>query len=263
MNITDIIREEHELCQARIAERVAALLMGGVTGAPAPRALPAAPRAYEPPAQRSHSDYSDTQTPITLTRKSESSAKEAALKGGSRRAVVARQTYEDIETVVSFIMGHPGCFGIEIIEHLGCKNGMDRRYINVTKKMRTDERVMVKGKGSRQAYYFNENAPVGRAQVSRPTPPTPKRNGQGRSGNAAAPVKDAMARDDKLVAYIKSHQGIVPTELRDHFRDKAGMGTGEALNSAIHRLCMKGRITKKPTKKIGRGGQPVMELRAK
>lgn len=256
MNITDIIREEHELCQARIAERVAALLMGGVTGAPAPRALPPAPRVYEPAARHTHADFADRQTPITLTADGRRSG---AATGDSHNAKQFRQTQEDLETVIAYLQECPGSVGVDIMQRLGCSGGMDRRYINVTKKMRSDPRIMARGKGRMTVYYFNADAPIG----GTPAPVRAKGQGQGRSGNAAVPVKDAGARDDKLVAYVKAHPGLPGTELRDHFKGKPGMGTGEALNSAIHRLCMKGRIKKKPSNKTGRGGQPVMELRVK
>ena len=240
MNITDIIREEHELCQERIAERVADLLMGGVTGAPAPRALP--PRVYQPA----------TKTPITLTRNS-------GMVGTGHNAVVARQTRDDYDSVLAFIADNPGCYGPDIIQHMGCENGNDRRYINVTKRMRKDERVMTRGSMRQQVYYINDKAP---AQQSFSAPPSNKGVGRGRSRNPAPKIKDPEARDDKLVAYVKKYPGTTSPELRDHFAGKPEMGTKEALMSAIHRLCVKGRLKKKQTNKLGHRGAPVVELRA-
>lgn len=258
MNITDIIREEHELCQARIAERVAALLMGGVTGTPAPRALPPAPRVYERAARHTHADFADRQTPITLTA---DGRRNGAATGDSHNAKQFRQTQEDLERVIAFLQESPGSVGVDIMQHLGCSGGMDRRYINVTKKMRMDPRIITRGKGRMMAYYFNQDAPIGGAQLALPTPKGP---GKGKGANIAANVADSEARDATLVAWVAKHPDITPPELRDKFAGKPGMGGGQAIMSAIHRLCtIKGRLKKRPTKKTGRGGQPAMELRVK
>lgn len=250
MSLHSIINEELDaagkIIKARINE-----LMGGDESSPAPRGLP----AHRPP----HSDFS-THQPITITRTSDGRAN-GSLKGNSHNAKAARQTQEDVETLVDYVRQNPGCFGDELVGVLNCQQASDRRYVNAKKKTRKDERLIARGKGQMQAYYVNDEAPTIDPKVTKaPWPNKAKSPGKGK-GNAPK-VKDPKARDDKLVAYVKEHPKITSPELRDHFKGKPGMGTGEALMSAIFRLCTKGRLKKKLTSKPGAPGHPHVALRA-
>lgn len=250
MNANDVIREELALAQERIIARLTAMFMGGEE--------PPAPRAHTPaPVRTAHSDFSSTHEPITIR-----PTGRAAM--GTNRAQKDRareQAERDIEKVLTYVAENPGCYGKDLMRVIGCENGGDRRYINVTKRIRLGQMLITRGNGRMQTYFLNPKMPIGAA-----SPPvkaaSAKSPGKGRGKNIAAKIDDPDARDDILVAYVKKYPDTTPPDLRDHFADGPGMGKAGAVMSAIHRLTIKGRLKKRPTNKTGRGGQPMMALRA-
>ena len=224
MNVNEIISEELRAAEERIRVRVAALLLG--SDAP----ITVSPSAYPP-------EFSPAMTPA------------GTAMNMSHRGEVQRQTVKDVGAIVAFVGANPGSYGVDIIKCLGLTRASDRRYVNAFKHIDKNALIIGKGAHSSRVYYVN---PKSRS-------PAPMALGRNRN---AANVGDAQARDNKLVRYVKDHPHITTPGLRDHFADRPGMGSGNAITSAIHRLVAKKRITKHLTDKIGPRG-PIIELKAK